>query len=367
MKKKRIHVKALAAAAAVAGGMALLGGTAVAQVSGVCSDCHTMHNSQDGGSVVATGPESALTKGDCVGCHTTSSTTGNGGTSNIPYVYHSGGVTYNDPVTAGDNLAGGDFYWVASVGDPKGHNVAGIAAADATLGNTPPGNGGTALAAQLSCAGTNGCHGDKAQADDFAAISGAHHADDATIDGASVGTSYRFLKGVLGLEDSDWEYQPTATAHNQYKGVDRTAETENDATTISSLCAQCHGDFHNGTGNIASSGFASPWVRHPTDFDMNNVKGDATNGYTEYAYYNGGDPVNGNTYSVEAPVASADVSAVKSTVLAAADDAIVTCVSCHRAHGSPYDDLLRWDYSTMDAHAGASNRGCFVCHTTKDA
>ncbi len=47
---------------------------------------------------------------------------------------------------------------------------------------------------------------------------------------------------------------------------------------------------------------------------------------------------------------------------------IVTCLSCHRAHGSPYADLLRWDYDTMIAgNAGdATGKGCFVCHTTKD-
>jgi len=50
-----------------------------------------------------------------------------------------------------------------------------------------------------------------------------------------------------------------------------------------------------------------------------------------------------------------------------ADDAIVTCISCHRAHGSQYADLLRWDYATMTAHNGTTgNVGCFQCHTSKD-
>ncbi|RLD97852.1 MAG: hypothetical protein DRI91_04390, partial [Aquificota bacterium] len=48
-----------------------LTGISMAKVTGVCSNCHTMHNSQ-GGSVMAfdgSGPYRALTRGDCIGCH----------------------------------------------------------------------------------------------------------------------------------------------------------------------------------------------------------------------------------------------------------------------------------------------------------
>jgi predicted CXXCH cytochrome family protein len=46
--------------------------------------------------------------------------------------------------------------------------------------------------------------------------------------------------------------------------------------------------------------------------------------------------------------------------ISTAGDAIVTCISCHRAHGSPYYKLLRWDY------AGSISTGCAYCHTSKD-
>lgn len=365
--KKTISVQIFVAAAVMTGALCLLPGGTTAQVSGVCSDCHTMHNSQNGTAEVTGGPFRALTKGDCIICHSTSSTTGNTG-STTPYVLHTAGVTYTDPVnTTGDTLAGGNFYWVNQAGgDPKGHNVIGLkggtANADGTLGNTPP--GGSALAAQLTCAGINGCHGDRTVADDFTAVSGSHHANDATIDGATSGTSYRFLKGILGKEAADWEHRATASAHNQYKGATRANDATVTASTISALCGQCHGTFHAGANNISyGNNQSSPWVRHPTDFDMQPLKAAGK----EYGAYN--DPTNSgtNAYSLEAPVASTDVSAVKSAVMVAAGDAIVTCISCHRAHGSPNDDLLRWDYSTMNAHAGTSNRGCFVCHTTKDS
>lgn len=339
-----------------------------AKVTGQCAQCHTMHNSQGGAPMavdIAGNPQAApnetLLRYGCVACHTGT----NDGTNNIPYVNKTTAPIYGADGTTGETLAGGNFYWVAAAGgasDPKGHNVAsdGLANSDVPLGNTPPGGTGP-LTSQLTCAGTTGCHGDRTKDSDFGAMSGTHHANDAAIDGLTVATSYRFLNGVLGLEDSDWEYQPTTAAHNQYKGFDRTADTELAAGSISNLCAQCHNDFHNGAGNVGGTApvagpFASPWVRHPTDFDMGN-----TAAGSEYRDY-GGTGV--NAYVVAAPVASVDVTAVLQNVTFA-DDTIVTCISCHRAHGTPYDDLLRWDYSTVSAGTGGSG-ACFECHTTKN-
>ena len=327
--KKSFSKKTLLAAAALVGSVCLLPAAAMAQVGGVCSNCHTMHGT-DGAGASLGGVERALTKGGCVGCHSTSSTTGNSvsmgvGGERIPYILHTGGAGYDPTGASGDTLAGGDFYWVTQAsGDAKGHNVEDVAASDDPLGNTPPGLNTTINAAydttkRLTCAGTNGCHGDGkdrlgvATIDSFADISGAHHGADAAITGADESTSFRFLmdasgNGILGLEDSDWEYQPTASAHNQYYGVDKANDSAAATGTISSLCAKCHGDFHTGDSNISSANnMASPWVRHPTDFDMNTATG------SEYADYNVD-----NSYSVEAPVASTDVSAVKSAVMAAA-------------------------------------------------
>ncbi len=48
---------------------------------------------------------------------------------------------------------------------------------------------------------------------------------------------------------------------------------------------------------------------------------------------------------------------------------MVMCLSCHRSHGSGYDDMLRWDYSGMIAGGGTgtlTGKGCFYCHTDKD-
>jgi hypothetical protein len=366
-------------------GLLLLGficwlpGSAMAKVAGQCADCHTMHNSQDGADVVGTGPFNALTKGDCVGCHTGTNTEGH----NIPYVDDSTGTPNygaSDFGTDGDTLAGGSFYWLRTDLDSYGHNVVGIKATDGDIGQTPPGFdatfsangqvGSTWASNQLTCAGTYGCHGNHTNADDFADISGAHHADDSTIDGSTVGKSFRFLNGILGLEDPEWEFTPTTALHNQYKGDGRSDDTATDTSTISYLCAECHGIFHSGAGDSGKDGadlggadFGSPWLRHPTDFDL----GDATG--AEYADYPGDFGTAQGDYSVVAPVGSADVSAVLSTVTTGSADgtAIVTCISCHRAHGTPYADLLRWDYAA-NCNVGDTDQdcGCFACHTTKD-
>ena len=346
-----------------------MAGVTMARVSGPCSDCHTMHNSQNGVAVVSGGPYRALTKGDCVGCHTGT----NNGSNNIPYVLDNSAPTYNFDGTK-NTLAGGNFYWVATSGgatDADGHNVAGIANADATL-TSPPGFNTTDYTAhgsigtdwtnnRLSCAGTYGCHGTHTSTDDFAAISGAHHADDSTIDGLTVGTSFRFLYGIKGTEDSDWEYTNSSSDHNGYYASDYQTTGTMDTASINYLCAECHGNFHLHS-QIDDSTTGSPWLRHPTDFDMNNVSSKEYGNYPNATLYNSVSAA--GDYFVDVPVGNTS-GAVNSKVLQASGDAIVLCVSCHRAHGSPYADLLRWDYSTCNAGSQSSSCGCFACHTSK--
>ncbi len=363
LKKSKI-IKGLVGCMAI-GLVSWLPGTASAGVSGPCSDCHTMHNSQDGSSMAfdsSSTPTRALTKGGCVSCH--SGTAPRKGTSNnIPVVFQTGAPSDQG---AGYTLAGGDFYWVAGDGgnnDTCGHNVVGVAGVDANLSYTPPGwnattaNGIAGGAStwgtnQLTCAGTYGCHGTHSSSDDYASIRGAHHGDNGTIDGSDVAHSYRFLNGILGAEDSDWEYTASSSDHNGYNGARGYTSSDND--TISYLCAECHGNFHAGTAmsNISYGGSgSSPWLRHPTDFSLADASG---SGYTAYT-----------TYSVLAPVGSTNPDTTTSSITGGTND-IVTCISCHRAHGTNQADLLRWDYSACEAGTANSTCGCFACHTNKD-
>jgi len=362
---------------AIGMGLSLLWGVGISYaISGVCSNCHTMHNSQggeeeveiySGGSLDTTDnpAQNQLLKASCIACHV--GTTGATNSHDAPIILHT-----TDPVTqgVGKTLAGGDFHWVATglgATDSKGHNVAGISSDDVAIGKTPPGfdttatpgvladgsmNGGVATwSNQLTCAGTYGCHGNHSDTDADTAISGAHHGNtggtSAQVSSApgSVGASYRFLGGIWGLENSNWNFGETASVHNEYYGVNVNTDYANQAT-ISYSCAQCHGDFHKTTGT------PSPWTRHPTDITLPSTG--------EYASY--------TAYSVEAPVARSTIPATSGSDVtpSGTTDDIVTCISCHRAHGSPEPDLLRWTYSGMVAGGGANATGCFTCHTTKD-
>ncbi len=342
-------------------------GILLARVSGSCANCHTMHNSQAGTPMAYTvdlagtvtmqaTPNSALLSTDCIGCHQGT----NNGANLTPFVLDTNAEpTYGDTGTTGNSLAGGNFYWLSS-DDRHGHNVLGISNSDAKLVFTPPGaNGGAAMAGQITCAGTNGCHGDAAVASQTLAVHGSHHGNDATIwkDGSSIVNSYRFLDGVKGFGAADYEYQPTVADHNIYFGVDRSNELDTAAGSVSALCARCHGDFHNGSGNLSDGVVGnSVWLRHPIDYDMSHAVSSS-----EYGTYN-----TDKSYSVVSPVATSVVSTTpdQNVLSAGVDDAIVMCLSCHRAHGTPNDAILRWNYKGWPGPGGYN--GCAVCHTTKD-
>ncbi len=334
----------------------------------LCDECHTMHNSQ-GGQAMSwnTVRNPMLLRNTCLGCHTGTNEAG----GYIPYV-----LATTPPTYGVNTLAGGNFYWVAEGDNRLGHNVIYLNVdnnyADSEL-PSPPGYASTAPAwtdSTLTCAGPQGCHGKREVADEGSDLRdplthlGAHHTDDSQpLDGSTVGKSYRFLDGVIGLEDTNWERTKSASKHNQYMGKARSSDTD-DATSyltstdgsISSLCAKCHGDFHNGTvqGNVDGGTWGSPWVRHPTDFDMNDATG------TEYGSYGGVS----HDYNPDVPLGSNDVSLIKSEVLQGSGDAIVMCLSCHRAHGSPNEAILRWDFRGWPG--SGESYGCFTCHTTKD-
>ncbi len=325
----------------------------LAAVGGKCSSCHSMHYSQ-GGEVMPewgeSGPYHSLLTTDCIGCHMGTNTGGD-----TPYIMSDVAPLYDATGTeiSTNTLAGGSFFWVAGGDHTKGHNVYGLTSPDPYLPTPPsftgeiaaadgsvPGGGSWPAGTQVTCAGIYGCHGTHNLAMMEAAIQRGHHKG---LDGAIVnpGTTpaegYRMLIGIAGYEDPEWELTPTNVAHNQYKGVDQA--TDNSA--ISSLCMRCHNDFHVDSG--------TSWLLHPIDYDLGNESVGA-----EVRDYGGVS----HLYRVDVPVASLDVNSPISQVTFAGDT-IITCMTCHRSHGSPYDKLLRWDYVN-------TNDGCTVCHTSKD-
>ncbi len=346
---------------------------AAARVSGTCSNCHTMHNSQDGSAVDAGGPSSNLLSTDCVGCHsdTGASTILTVGSTRIPIVYNQTLPTYPPDGSASSVLAGGNFYWIAHAGgDAYGHNVYGISGVDGDLTYAPG----------PSTVGCTNCHETLSTADEENGCKGCHvprhHADDSATVVGSTGGWYRFLgdnpamtfgapgseTGVVGIEEEDWEQNPSASNHNAYQGTTdvyaKTFMPYVPDNTIGQFCAGCHGNFHHDMNTDQPTGVAGAWIRHPSDVVIPNSG--------EYATAFGGPD---GDYNPLVPVAKSttlvDGDANFATVTINSD--VVTCISCHRPHGSPYPDMLRWDYLTeCDAGTASADCGCFSCHTAKD-
>ncbi|MGA1795637.1 MAG: cytochrome c3 family protein [bacterium] len=321
------------------------GNSALAAVSGPCSECHTMHDSQGAGPMSTGGPYNALLLNDCIGCHTT---TGSDPLANAtPYVKGSGFT--NDKCLAGgffttgfgstDNH-GDNNHSLGSEATPAGYNAT---SPDWYVGDVA-GNG-------LTCAGATGCHGNETSVkNDMEAIKGGHH---------NTGLTYRMLyvggtdsaHAVAGEGDPNYEEELIATddttlagsttlAHNIYSAGD-------DDVTISELCGKCHGNFH-----VQGD---SPFVRHPTDVDIPHTGGAYSttweivdNDGTPSTAYNDFD----RKYN---PLGFAGGDNETSTGRA-------TCISCHRAHGSAQPDILRFAYD--DQIAGSDNDwGCLGCHS----
>ncbi|HEY5674512.1 MAG TPA: cytochrome c3 family protein [Malonomonas sp.] len=324
----------------------------------------------------AEAPNAGLLRGTCLGCHAQGGTQAlvSVGSDFIPQVMHSEAT----------DLAGGNFAFITGMkgsgaSDGKGHNIAELTGMDATITALPGGiqqsghEGYIVNTALLTCAGTNGCHGYRYAPSTLPkGINGAHHNNvDGKLDVAdNVGNSYRFLTGVKGLEDNDWQYTRSSTDHNEYFGLTTPIKLGCSGGTtschsglgvktpngsMSQYCATCHGNFHtiktdrsSGIGATASS----PFIRHPTDLVLPNDG-------REYSLY--------TVYNPMVPIArTGSVPSIASGVVTPGSDAVV-CMSCHVAHASDYPDMLRWDYvGDCEADTVNNNCGCFTCHTAKD-
>ena len=343
-------------------------------VFGGTSDCQGCHSE----------PLDTLLTYTCIGCHAQNISAGDGiaslGGYPVPQVFYA-------DTDQSKELAAGNFKHLTELfGWYNGHDVHGFQG-EGILGDVefafldPPGyseamdpstnkyNSWPYFAAdqQPLCAGTYGCHGNRNIDNQTQAMFGTHHADDSMLqlDGSSLdeasqglspGTSYRYLSGVKGGEDSDWEYTKASDDHNEYFGAvvsGRSGSTsQSSVETMSEFCASCHGNFHmSGTsgGTGISPTDASPWIRHPTDVLIPNT-----------APYN-----NYNTYELTARVARTTgdlpLSASSNPDIG---NSVVFCLSCHNAHASNQPDILRWSYDTMvTGGSTSSNKFCFACHS----
>lgn len=322
-----------------------------AAITGPCSGCHTMHNSQNGSTEQLDGSANAqphLLKGSCLVCHGITGTPASG----APNVF---GAAVNT------ELAGGTFNDAAAVANvqTKRHDVSDIVNFAAyypsldtnfTDSNTTPGMGSagrtTTTPTNLTCAGTTGCHGDPGLAGSDNAIKGSHHGSPAVV-------GYRFLRtqagGVItGKGSVDWELATTLGDgnHNVYSSAT--------GVGISALCADCHGGFHGSIETDSDVGDNVNWIRHPVETVVSGVTGyvEASFSITNWSSSPVGYETISNLYST----------ATTNMVKASAE---VICVSCHRAHGSEYADILRFNYGAQVAGGGSVTTGCLNCHMSQ--
>lgn len=343
-----------------------------ALVVGPCANCHTMHNSQNNAPVTA-GEKDNLLKFDCIGCH--SSTTDQSIVNSTPIVWN-----INSAPT--QELAGGNFFYVASIDNSKdnfGHNVSGISPPDATLTRAPGDQLGCAESCHVSLAitntnptngGKNGCEGCHLNVGHHVAHSDSILPQKGPIGGP--GDAFRFLSGHGGgvgnvnngpdgaFEDPDWGATPAEFNIYWTEPNPFLVEDAKDPMPIARFCGGCHSQFHafgeitswgpvtNGGGSRDEAAGGASWLRHP-----NNVVIPSDG---EYAI------LQNDPYNPDIPVAR---SFLGRTAIEPGDS--VMCLSCHKAHGSQYENMLRWDPASMDAHNdGSRTDGCFFCHRGKD-
>lgn len=336
------------------------------------SDCTGCHNE----------PRENLLRYNCIGCHSINAGSGNGLADlngyDVPQVYFAGG----------NDMAAGNFKHITDNDYQRGHNVHGygggiidpddwvLTPPGYTSGMDPSSVGYTSwpyftMLQQPLCAGAYGCHGNRNVESQTQAMVGSHHTDDTILQlgdpgftltgqGVSVGLSYRYLSGVKGGEDEDWEFTVASDDHNEHYGADvgprLGSSSQTSVETMSQFCASCHGSFHmaGAVGDdegISPSG-ASPWIRHPTDVMIPNIAP-----YDSYL-----------TFELTARVARTDLpdGQFESADTQIGSNSIVYCLSCHKAHASEHQDILRYTYDEMvTGGSGGSNKLCFACHSDK--
>ena len=298
-----------------------------------CAGCHTMHNSQDGALVTDAGGHAYLLKAanstdTCLNCHAN-------------YGQFRSGTGYGP---------GGDFYWVTktfswtahgstveSTGDSHGHNVIspthGIAA-DQTLLAAP---GGTFDSDWLTCTSCHDPHGNQS----FRLLYGT------ALGPIYVGGRYNFTAGA-----------PVALGNSRttYVGANNGNETDAKHTIYKSgmgdWCANCHTNFHSdNTTNFV----------HPIDEALDGLA-DNYNAYVSSDDLTGGSQATAYWGLVPFEAVNVDFATAdpKNYTMGPAANDQVTCITCHRAHASAFEDAARWDMAETfitDSHPQLTDTG----------
>jgi hypothetical protein len=155
---------------------------------------------------------------------------------------------------------------------------------------------------------------------------------------------------------------PTASGLDVYEreNVHYGAPASGDWREVNNVCLDCHHVF-SGDSYVREGGVC---VRHPnTDSERGaaeEINQHPGTGQTDPAHWLAG---SGNGFSISRLpfivtfTPSGDPSGDYTTTGTVAENNEVFCLTCHKAHGSGYDNGIRWDYSGQ-----GNNAGCQQCH-----
>jgi predicted CXXCH cytochrome family protein len=346
-------------AALLAAGM----GTTLAFHSGgvaECGGCHSMHSPNPAGYSLLIGSDGSST---CLACHQRLGDTG-------PSSYHVSTAEADMPAGTAplQRGPGGDFGWLKKTytftvrgtttteeGQTHGHNI--IAAdynyvAD-TENTTAP--GGTYPNAQLECQSCHNPHGKYRRLPDGTVApsgnpivrSGSYNNSADPLAGEAVGV-YRLLNGNGYVTDGvTFTGVPSAVVPSTYNRTEATTMTRVAYGTIGTAghvdwgtwCATCHGDMHSAGNYVhpvdeALSGIANTYNQYVKSGDMT---GSAATSFQSLVPFAKGSTV--TDYAGLRTLAQNNDSQIGGPV--GSDQ--VMCLSCHRAHASGWDYMLRWN------------------------
>jgi len=116
---------------------------------------------------------------------------------------------------------------------------------------------------------------------------------------------------------------------------------------MSAWCANCHGNFHDGNGAL---------LKHPSGVAMGASIAQTYNLYNGTANQTGG-----NAATAYVPlVAFEDPAMTVTSTAGPTATSQVSCITCHRAHGTSEPSMGRWDFNITTWAAEGVESGSYA-------